>query len=119
MIGVVSRVAQNANTFVEDLKYINTIDVYSTGNVSVTNWDYAFMIGYSTGEYGVIEFANNQMNYTPYANGHDNFFVSPSLTQHDRYNSVYWRLNIAQQAMIGAVTDRDMMEAELISVLNL
>lgn len=111
MIGVVSRVAQNASTVAEALEYINTIDVYSTGNVSVANWDYAFMIGDATGEYGVIEFANNQVYYTPYANGHGNFFVSPSLTQNDRYNSGYGRLAVAQKAMIGAETDRDMMEA--------
>ena len=111
MIGVASRVAQNASTVAEALDYINTLDVYTTGNVGVTNWDYAFMIGDATGEYGIIEFANNEMYYTPYANGHGNAFVSPLLTQYDRYNAGYGRLHIAQQAMIGAETDRDMMEA--------
>lgn len=111
MIGVVSRVALNASTVQEALDYIKTIDIYTTGNVNVTNWDYAFMIGDATGEYGIIEFANNEVYYTPYANGHGNAFVSPLLTQYDRYNSGYGRLATAQQAMIGAETDRDMMEA--------
>lgn len=111
MIGIISRIAQNAATVAEALDYVKTLDVYSTGNVQVTNWDYAFMIGDATGEYGIIEFANNEMYYTPYANGHANAFVSPLLTQYDLYNAGYGRLHIAQQAMIGAETARDMMEA--------
>ena len=111
MIGVVSRVAQNASTVAEALDYLKTIDVYTTGGDRNTTWDYAFMIGDSTGEYGIIEYANNEMYYTPYANGHGNMFISPLLTQYDRFNAGYGRLNIAQQAMIGAETDRDMMEA--------
>ena len=111
MIGIISRAAQNASTVAEALDYVRTLDVYTTGNAVVTNWDYAFMIGDATGEYGIIEFANNEMYYTPYANGHGNAFVSPLLTQHDRYNAGYGRLHVAQQAMIGAETARDMMEA--------
>lgn len=111
MIGIIARIAQNASTVAEALEYVKTLDVYSTGNVQVTNWDYAFLIGDATGEYGIIEYANNEMYYTPYANGHGNFFVSPLLTQYDRYNAGYGRLHIAQQAMIGAETARDMMEA--------
>lgn len=111
MIGVVPRVAQNASTVAEALDYIKTLDVYSIGNVNVQNWDYAFMIGDATGEYGIIEFANNELYYTPYANGHGNAFVSPLLTQYDNYNAGYGRLDVALQAMIGAETARDMMEA--------
>lgn len=114
MIGIISRIAQNSGTVAEALDYLKTIDVYTMSSISGSStegWDYAFMIGDATGEYGVIEFANNQLYYTPYANGMGNFFVSPALTQHDRYNTGYGRLNIAQQAMIGAETDRDMMEA--------
>ena len=111
MIGIISRAAQNASTVAEALDYVRTLDVYTTGNAVVTNWDYAFMIGDASGEYGIIEFANNEMYYTPYANGHGNAFVSPLLTQHDRYNAGYGRLHVAQQAMIGAETARDMMEA--------
>ena len=111
MIGIIARIAQNASTVAEALDYVKTLDVYTTGNAVVTNWDYAFMIGDATGEYGIIEFANNEMYYTPYANGHGNAFVSPLLTQHDRYNCGYGRLHIAQQAMIGAETERDMLEA--------
>lgn len=111
MIGLVSRVARNAGTVAEALDYIKTVDVYTTGGDRNTTWDYAFMIGDAAGEYGVIELANNEVYYTPYANGHGNAFVSPLLTQYDRYNAGYGRLHIAQQAMIGAETARDMMEA--------
>ena len=114
MIGIISRIAQTCGSVTEALDYLNTIDVYTMSSLAgstTEGWDYGFLIGDATGEYGVIEFANNQMYYTPYANGHANFFVSPVLTQHDRYNTGYGRLNIAQQAMVGAETDRDMMEA--------
>ena len=111
MLGIISRVAQNAGTVAEALDYIKTLDIYSLGGDRNTTWDYAFMIGDATGEYGIIEFANNEMYFTPYANGHGNTFISPLLTQYDLYNAGYGRLHIAQQAMIGAETARDMMEA--------
>lgn len=108
-------VAQNAATVKEALEYLKTLDIYSPGATkdgqARAGWDGGYMIGDATGEYGVIEFSSNKMYYTPYANGHANYYVSPVLVGCNRYCCGYGRLEMAQQSMIGAETEKDMLEA--------
>lgn len=108
-------VAQNAATVKEALEYLATLDIFSPGaskdGQARAGWDGGYMIGDATGEYGVIEFAYNKMYYTPYANGHANFYVHPMLCTCNTYCAGFGRLAMGQQSMVGAETEEDMMEA--------
>lgn len=109
-------VAQNCGTVAEALEFIRTeLDVFSAGatddGAARSGWDGGIMIGDATGEYGIIEFADNQMYYTPYANGHANAYIHPTLYKYNEYCCGFGRLAFAQQAMVGAETADDMMEA--------
>ena len=104
--------AVNCATVQEVVAFAKTLDIYSMGDPeSPASWSFAFLIADATGDYGVLEFANNKVYFTPYASGHANAFVAPSLVTNDPFGAGYGRLEAAMRYLPNAEDEYDMMKA--------
>ncbi len=106
-------VAQNCATVQEAVEYLNNsydwytispeIDVYAQNNM-------AFMIGDATGEYGLIELAQDEVHYTAYQRAHANSYIYPKWAALETCGTGFGRLRMANE--IGTVeTLEDAMDA--------
>ena len=111
-ISVVSLAAMNCATVQEVLAFVKTLDVFSMGEAdSPLAWSYAFLAADAQGEYGIIEFAENKVFYTPYAPGHCNAFVALPLLTKDPFGAGYGRLEAAMRYLPKAEDEYDMIKA--------
>lgn len=78
-ISLVYLVAENCATVDEALEFVkNSYDWYTVGSMpGASNNNMSFMIGDATGEFGVIEIAQDEIVYLPYQFGHANFYLHP------------------------------------------
>ena len=113
-LNLVPEFALNCATVKECLEYIKTLDVFSLipdGPECDMTWGYALLLADAAGEYGVLEFANNVVFYTPYASGHANYFVHPALHKMNFFGTGYGRLSTALDELTDCETEHDIMEA--------
>ena len=111
-ISVVSLAAANCATVQDVIAFINTLDVYSMGDPDCpATWSFAFLAADAAGEYGIIEFADNKVFYTPYAPGHANAFVALPLITKDPFGAGYGRLEAGMRYLPKAEDEYDMMKA--------
>ncbi|HJJ48784.1 MAG TPA: linear amide C-N hydrolase [Methanocorpusculum sp.] len=71
----------NVSEAIDFIKNENNWVSYSakTGNIE-DDWNGAFMIGDSEGEFGLIEIANNNIQYLPYYPAQSNYYLAPFFT---------------------------------------
>ncbi len=109
---VIPMVAQNCATVREAIEFLNnSYDWYSLAPKSndgfvLNNANIAFMIGDATGEYGLIEIAQDEVSYIPYQFGQANFFVTPKWNALDSYAVGHGRLAMVSK-VIGPVETLD------------
>ncbi|MBO5567063.1 MAG: hypothetical protein J5934_07590 [Succinivibrio sp.] len=56
--------------------------------------NFCFLIGDATGEYGLIELAQDEIRYIPYQFGHANFYITPRWRSIERCGSGEGRLSM-------------------------
>ena len=78
-------VAQNAKNVPEALEFLQNSYNYQSldGSESGDYWTIAYSIADSEGNFGIIEIANNEINYLPNAAINANFFLSPKWAEID------------------------------------
>jgi len=105
-------VGQSCKTVKEALELIRNDYSWKAINVKtgrkVANWNLCFVIGDTTGEYGLIEFYKDEIYYTPYANGQGNYYIHPAINQYANYGSGYGRLANALEGLENCNTEKDM-----------
>lgn len=72
MFGLSRYIAENCATCEEAVKYAKTLNVYSEEKY----WNYCFMIGDAYGNYGLLEFCNNEVYWLPKQSAQANFYVN-------------------------------------------
>ena len=111
-ISVGALVAQNAATVKEAVEYARSLNIYSMGDPNnPMAWGFAFLIGDAEGDYGILEFADNNVYFTPYANGHANYFVAPEMVANDPLGAGYGRLAFALRYLPDAEDEYQMQAA--------
>ncbi len=77
-LSVPQLVSQNCATVQEALEYINnSFDWYAMAPAPGFEHNMCFLIGDATGEYGLIEIAQDQVSFLPYQYGQANFYITP------------------------------------------
>ncbi|MCR4610306.1 MAG: linear amide C-N hydrolase [Lachnospiraceae bacterium] len=113
----VQLVSQNCATVQEAIDYLkNSYDWYTVSpplktDLALSNNNICFMIGDATGEYGLIEIAQDEISYIPYQYGQSNYYITPKWNAIDSYAVGHGRLGMVSK-MIGPVeTLEDAMKA--------
>ncbi len=109
-------VTQNCATVQEALDFLsNSYDWYTSRPKGVTlganDSNLGFMIGDATGEYGLIEIAQDEISYIPYQFGQANFFITPKWNAIDNYAVGHGRLDMVSKLIRDVDTLEDAMEA--------
>lgn len=108
---VTSLVSTNCATVKEALEFLKQFDFYTMGDGGpLSNWNYAFMIGDATGEYGLIEIAQNEISYLPYQNGQGNYYRTPKWNAIEHHGSGYGRIEIANENLMNVQTEKEMLD---------
>lgn len=105
-------VAQNCATVAEALELIqNDYDFYTMHNNSPVNgWNYAFVIGDATGEYGLIEIAHNQVSYLSHCHGQGNYYQTPKWNAVQTKATGYGRFAVLDENLYTISTEQDALE---------
>ncbi len=111
-------VSQNCATVQEAIEFINnSYDWYTPALpkddplASYTGWNFSCMIGDATGEYGIIEIAQDEVSYIPYQYGQANFYITPKWTTIDYYGTGMGRLDMVSKVITDVETLDDAMKA--------
>ncbi len=110
-------VSQNCATVQEAIKFINnsydwyTIVPAAGVNMPVNNNNLCCLIGDATGEYGVIEFAQDQINYLPYQFGQANYYITPKWNALETTGPGHGRLDMVSKVIVPVETLEEAMDA--------
>ncbi|MCR5505985.1 MAG: linear amide C-N hydrolase [Bacilli bacterium] len=113
---LVPLVVTNCATVKEAVEFIkNSYDWYTISpkpgaNMAVVQNNMCFLIGDATGEYGVIEIAQDEVNFIPYQFGHANFYLTPKWNALETYGSGQGRLQMVSRVIQAPDTLEEMMK---------
>ena len=103
-------VTSNCATIDEALTFIREqMDVYTLRDKSFANgWNLAYMMGDATGNYGLMEIANDEVRFLPQQHGQGNYYIYPAFNAISRGQSGYGRLQFGLERMNEIQSDEDM-----------
>ncbi len=116
-VSIPQLVSQNCATVAEAVEYLkNSYDWYTVAtppgvNLGVNNSNMCFMIGDATGEYGLVEIAQDDVSYIPYQYGQANFYITPEWNAMDTFAVGHGRLAMVSQVIKSVETMEDAMTA--------
>ena len=108
-------IAANCATVPEALAFLqDSYDWYTLGyhdklEDKTALWNLALMIGDAQGNFGLVEFAQNKIRFTPYANGQGNYYIHPSIAEYADVGTGYGRLAAALEGLPACETAEDML----------
>ncbi len=110
-------VSHNCATVKEAVEFIkNSYDWYTVSpgpgsDLPVDNANMCFMIGDATGEYGLIELGQDEVNYIPYQYGQANFYITPKWNALDSFAVGHGRLAMVSRVIEPVDTLEEAMDA--------
>ncbi len=113
---IVPLVVTHCATVKEAVEYIkNSYDWYTISpkpgaKMAVTQNNMCALIGDATGEFGVIEIAQDEVNYIPFQFGHANFYLTPKWNALETYGSGQGRLQMVSNVIKEPNTLEEMMK---------
>ncbi|MCR5834284.1 MAG: linear amide C-N hydrolase [Selenomonadaceae bacterium] len=114
-VAIPQLVSQNCATVKEAVEFLkNSYDWYTVNlpnNPHYSGCNMCFVIGDATGEYGLIEVAQDEVSYIPYQYGQGNFYITPRWKVLDVGGSGIGRLAKVSEVIGGVETLEDAMDA--------
>lgn len=109
---LVQLIAQNCATVRDAVDYLShEINIVSNPYVDFrTPTQYAYTIGDATGEYGVIEIAQNRVSFIARQPAQANYYLTPVWTLLDEQGSGYGRMERVLDGLMDVKTIEDMAE---------
>ncbi len=117
LTSVCQMVSQNCATVKEAVEYLNnSYDWYAIApapgvSMAVSENNLCYFIGDATGEYGLIEFAQDEIHYLPYQYGQANYYITPKWNMLDVYGSGAGRLQMVSEVIQPVETLEEAMDA--------
>ncbi|MDO4536773.1 MAG: linear amide C-N hydrolase [Coriobacteriales bacterium] len=114
---VCQHVSQNCATVQEAVEYINnSFDWYTIvpapgQAMAVSNNNLCCLIGDATGEYGVIEFGQDEVSYLPYQFGQANYYLTPKWNALETTGPGHGRLGMVSKVIQPVQTLEEAMDA--------
>ncbi len=106
--------SQNCATVKEVVEFVkNSYDFYTQAPYGdgYTMVNMAFLVGDATGEYGLIEIAQDEVNFIPYQFGHANYYITPKWSALQSWGPGYGRLDMVSKVIGAPQTLEEMMDA--------
>jgi len=116
-VAVTQLVSQNCATVAEAVEFVkNSYDWYTFTpapgvSLGVNQNNFAFMIGDANGDYGLLEIAQDQVNFIPYQYGHANFYITPKWNALDPVGAGLGRLDWVSKVITPVETLEEAMQS--------
>ena len=109
---LVQMIAMNCATVKDVINYLrNEINVVSSPYKDLrTPTQYAYYVGDATGTFGIIEIAQNRVNFIPYQPAQGNFYLTPTWNAIENNGSGYGRMERVLDGLEDVTTLEEMME---------
>ena len=107
-------ISQNCATVKEAIEFLeNSYDWYTMAPYGdgYTMINMAFLVGDATGEYGLIEIAQDRISYIPYQFGQANYYITPKWSALQSWGPGYGRLDMVSKVIETPQTLDEMMDA--------
>lgn len=104
MFSVSRYIAENCATVEEAVEMAKTLNVYSQDRY----WNYCFMVGDASGNYGLIEFCMNNVIWIPKQVGQANFYINEIGAKLQDIKNGMGRLNVLKAGIDAVKTKEDM-----------
>lgn len=110
-------VSQNCATVKDAIEFLNnSYDWYTVSPAPgiksvVSQNNMCFMIGDASGEYGLVEIAQDRVNYIPYQYGQANYYITPQWNALETYGSGHGRLAMVSKVIGKVETLEEAMDA--------
>ncbi|MDO4538579.1 MAG: hypothetical protein Q4B54_10495 [Coriobacteriales bacterium] len=113
-------ISQNCATVEEAVAFVkNSYDWYTPMLPAddplskFSGWNLCYMIGDATGMFGLLEVAQDEVSFLPYQVGHSNYYITPKWNRLDICGAGEGRMKLAYDAIWGADTLEEAMDAIL------
>lgn len=105
-------VTSNCATVKEALKFMReSLNLYTMVDRSIASgWNLCCMMGDATGEYGLLEIANDEIRFLPRQHGQGNYYIYPEYNCISRDQSGYGRLQFGLERIDQIQNDAQMMD---------
>lgn len=97
-------IGENCASVDEAIDYVHTLDVYSMDDY----WNYCFLLADSSGKYGILEFACNEIFFHEYQPCQTNFYIEPILNQFEELKCGVGRYNLLMENIDSVKSEEDM-----------
>lgn len=103
-------IASRCATVDEAVALLDELDIYNYLGEGQKSWNRCFLIGDTTGNYGLIEFGDNKVIYTPHQHFQTNFYIAEDFQKKSQFGAGYGRAQVIQDNYDGLRTEKDIME---------
>ncbi|MBQ0137633.1 MAG: hypothetical protein KBS40_06505 [Bacteroidales bacterium] len=102
--------ASRCATVDEAVALLDELDIYNYLGEGQKSWNRCFMVGDTTGNYGLIEFGDNKVLFTPKQYFQANFYIAEDFRKKSQFGAGYGRIQVMQDKYDRINSEKDIME---------
>lgn len=107
--GLNTRICQNCATVKEAVEYVKNLDIYSPDGPDM-NWNFCYILADATGDYGLLEVANNKVSFLDKQQMQTNFYVTKEFADEQGFKCGVGRYKVLEENIDSVVSENDMFE---------
>lgn len=107
--GINTQLCQNCATVKEAVEYVKKLDIYSPQSDDM-QWNFCYLIADATGDYGLLEVADNKVYFLDKEQIQTNFYVEEELYAKQRMKCGVGRYELIKAGIDDVKTEADMFE---------
>lgn len=107
--GINTQLCQNCATVKEAVDYVKKLDIYSPQSEDM-NWNFCYILADATGDYGVLEVADNEVYFLDKEQIQTNFYLAKELYDKQRMKCGVGRYDLLKAGIDDVKTQEEMFE---------
>lgn len=107
--GINTQLCQNCATVKEAVEYVKKLDIYSPQSDEM-QWNFCYILADATGDYGLLEVANNKVYFLDKQQIQTNFYVNDELYENQRMKCGVGRYDLLEAGIDDVNSEEDMFE---------
>ena len=107
--GLNTRLCQNCATVKEAIEYVNGLDLYGPDSEDM-DWNFCYLMADATGDYGVLEVADNKVSFLDKQQIQTNFYVTKEFSDKQSLKSGVGRYAVLEENIDNVSSEEDMSE---------
>lgn len=107
--GLNTRICQNCATVKEAVEYVKGLDLYGPDSEDM-NWNFCYLMADATGDYGVLEVADNKVSFLEKQQIQTNFYITKEFADKQELKSGVGRYAVLEENIENVSSEEEMLE---------